>query len=254
MTDTHTHIYMDEFTDGGGDALLRALSAGVSHMVFPNVDASSIAAMKSLHHRFPDNTSIAIGLHPTEINENWEKIVDDMEKELATGDYVAIGEVGMDLYWDKTYRKEQMEAFARQLRMAEKYGLPVIIHCREALDETLEVIGKVKPDVALIFHSFSGSPDDVKKIRAVCNPMFGINGVVTFKNAQPLRDALPEIGLDRILLETDSPYLAPVPHRGKRNESSYLPAICAKIAETLDIPVENVERQTDINAKTTFRI
>lgn len=254
MIDTHTHIYMDEFTDGGGDALQRALSAGVSHMVLPNVDASSICPMKALHSRFPDDTSIAIGLHPTEVGDGWEKIVDEMEIELESGGYVAIGEVGMDLYWDKTYRKEQMAAFARQLRIAEKHDLPVIIHCREALDETLEVIGKVKPRVALIFHSFTGSVDDVRKIRRVCDPMFGINGVVTFKNAQPLRDSLPEIGIERILLETDSPYLAPVPYRGKRNESSYLPAICAKISETLGIDQKETERQTDINAKTIFRI
>lgn len=254
MIDTHTHIYMDEFSDGGGDALRRALSVGVSHMVLPNVDASSIATMKSLHERFPDHTSMAIGLHPTEIVEGWEKIVDDMECELKTGKYVAVGEVGMDLYWDATFREAQMAAFARQLKMAEKNGLPVIIHCREALDETLEVIADLRPGIPLVFHSFTGSVEDVRKIRKVCDPMFGVNGVVTFKNAQPLRDALPEIGLERILLETDSPYLAPVPHRGKRNESSYLPAICAKISDTLGIAVEDVERQTDANARSTFRL
>lgn len=254
MIDTHTHIYMDEFSDGGGDALNRALSVGVSHMVLPNVDASSIAPMKSLHERFPDNTSMAIGLHPTEIGDDWEKIVDDMERELQTGEYVAVGEVGMDLYWDATFRNAQMSAFARQLRMAEKDGLPVIIHCREALDETLGVIAEVNPGIPLVFHSFTGGVEDVRKIRKVCDPMFGINGVVTFKNAQPLRDALPEIGLERILLETDSPYLAPVPHRGKRNESSYLPAICAKIAETLGIRTEDVELQTNANARSIFKL
>lgn len=254
MIDTHTHIYMDEFSDGGGDALRRALSVGVSHMVLPNVDASSIAPMKSLHERFPDNTSMAIGLHPTEIGDDWEKIADDMERELQTGEYVAVGEVGMDLYWDATFRNAQKSAFARQLRMAEKNGLPVIIHCREALDETLEVIADVNPGIPLVFHSFTGGVEDVRKIRNVCDPMFGINGVVTFKNAQSLRDALPEIGLERILLETDSPYLAPVPHRGKRNESSYLPAICAKIAETLGVRMEDVELQTNANARLIFKL
>lgn len=252
MIDTHTHIYMDEFPDGGGDALQRAIAAGVSHLVFPNVDAVSIDPMMDLHRRFPQSTSVAMGLHPTELGDDWESVVDDMEKLLEKGGFVAVGEVGMDLYWDTTRRDEQMRAFARQLRIADRLCLPVIIHCREALDEALSVISKVKPSVRLVFHSFTGSTEDVRKIRRVCDPMFGINGVVTFKNAQTLRDALPEIGLDRILLETDSPYLAPVPYRGKRNESSYLPAICAKIAETLNIAPEDVEKATTENAVMTF--
>ena len=252
MTDTHTHIYMEEFSDGGADALRRALSAGVSHMVFPNVDSASVAPMLSLHERFPDCTSVALGLHPTEVGDDWEEVVADMELSLQDGGFAAVGEVGIDLYWDKSHRDQQLKAFAKQLRMADSLRLPVIIHCREALDETLAVIEEVKPCVRLIFHSFTGSPEDVRKIRRVCDPMFGVNGVVTFKNAQPLRDALPEITLDRILLETDSPYLAPVPHRGKRNESSYLPAICAKVAETLGVTVEEVDRATSGNAKEVF--
>ena len=232
--------------------MARALSVGVSHMVLPNVDTASVAPMRMLHGRFPQHTSMALGLHPTEVGDDWREIVADMERQLSQGGFVAVGEVGVDLYWDKTRREQQLLAFAEQLRIAERLRLPVIIHCREALDETLSVIAEVSPSVPLIFHSFTGSADDVRKIRGVCSPMFGINGVVTFKNAQPLRDALPEITLDRILLETDSPYLAPVPHRGKRNESSYLPAICAKVAETLGVTSEEVDRATTRNAKEVF--
>lgn len=252
MVDTHSHIYMDEFSDGGSDALARALAVGVSHIVLPNVDSSTIAPMLALHDRFPENTSVALGLHPTEIGDNWKEVVDNMEKQLETGVFVAIGEVGIDLYWDKTRRKQQLEAFATQLRIADRLNLPVIIHCREALDDTIAVISEVKPDVTMVFHSFTGNTDDVRKIRQVCDPMFGINGVVTFKNAQQLREALPEISINKILLETDSPYLAPVPYRGKRNESSYLPSICAKVAETLAISFEEAERVTTANAALVF--
>lgn len=252
MIDTHSHIY--EFSDGGADAMARALAAGVSHVVLPNVDAATIAPMRALHKLFPENTSMALGLHPTDLGDNWRQTVADMENQLEEGGFVAIGEVGVDLYWDKTRLQDQLEAFATQMRIADRFGLPVIIHCREALNETLSAIRDVKPKVPLVFHSFTGGPDDVRKIRELCDPMFGINGVVTFKNAQPLREALPEITLDRILLETDSPYLAPVPHRGQRNESSYLPLIGAKIAETLGVSIDEVERKTTENASAVFGI
>lgn len=254
MTDTHTHPYLAQFEDGGAQALERAIASGVTHMVLPNVDSSTIGPMMELHRRFPDNTSVAMGLHPTEVADNWAAEVDRMEALIGEGGFSAVGEVGVDLYWDKTRREAKMEAFSRQIRIAERFGLPVIIHCREALDETLEVIGSVKPSVALVFHSFTGSPDDVRKIRRVCDPMFGINGVVTFRNAAPLREALPEIGIDRILLETDAPYLAPVPHRGRRNEPAYLPSVCGKVAEVLSLTPKEVENITDHNAKMIFKI
>ena len=252
MIDTHTHLYLPEFPDGGDEQVRNAIDAGVTHLVFPNVDHDTISPMLALHNRFPENTSVAMGLHPTEVKENWKVVVDDMQKLLVEGGFVAVGEVGMDLYWDKTYRAEQMLAFAEQLSIAESMSLPVIIHCRESLDETLDVIKSVSPTVRLIFHSFTGTPDDVRKIRKLCDPMFGINGVVTFKNAGSIRESLPIIGIDRILLETDSPYLAPVPNRGKRNESSNIPYICAKVAETLGMTVEEIDSATSANARNTF--
>lgn len=254
MIDTHTHLYLPEFAGDGASAVSRALEAGVGMMVFPNVDASTVGMMQTLHRAYPDNTVMALGLHPTEVDGDWRNIVDEMEEELCKGGYVAVGEVGIDLYWDKTALGHQLAAFSRQLEIADSLRLPVIIHCREALDETLKVIGEVNPGVPLVFHSFTGSAEDVRKIRGVCDPMFGINGVVTFKNAGALREALPEIGLDRILLETDSPYLAPVPHRGKRNESAYVVEVCARVADVLGLSPHEVELATDKNARDTFHI
>ncbi|MDE6577123.1 MAG: TatD family hydrolase [Muribaculaceae bacterium] len=254
MIDTHSHPYLPEFDDGGKGAVDRALSAGVSHIILPNVDITSLEPMIALHESRPDATSIAIGLHPTEVREDWEKVVEGMKEILQDKKCVAVGEVGMDLYWDKSHEEAQKKAFALQLKIAEEMRLPVIIHCREALDETLEVIEEVKPTVPLIFHSFTGSPDDVRKIRKVCNPMFGINGVVTFKNAKSLRESIPEIGIDYLLLETDAPYLAPVPHRGKRNESAYLVHTLNAVANALGMEPGEAEEATDRNARKTFSL
>ncbi|MDE6078092.1 MAG: TatD family hydrolase [Muribaculaceae bacterium] len=254
MIDTHTHPYLSQFEDGGAEAVQNAIDNGVTHIVLPNVDASTVEPMMALHRRFPAATSVAMGLHPTEVGPDWERVVDEMEQLLDKGGFVAVGEIGIDLYWEKEHRIEQMQAFARQLRIASRLGLPVIIHCREALDETLQVISEVRPDVPLIFHSFTGSPDDVRRIREVCDPFFGINGVVTFKNAKEIREALPLIGLDKIVVETDAPYLAPVPFRGRRNEPAYVVHTCAKIAEVLGLTPQQVEASTDINAKRIFRI
>lgn len=210
--------------------------------------------MKALHSKYPATTSMAMGLHPTEVKEDWEAIMTEIEKELESGKFVAIGEVGMDLYWDQTFANQQKQAFRHQLSLAEKYKLPVIIHCRNALTETLEAINEVNPTVTLIFHSFTGNKEDVRTIREVCDPFFGINGVITYKNAQELREALPEIGIEKILLETDSPYLSPVPNRGKRNDSNNLKYIKDKIAEVLNIEPLKVEEITDLNAKTVFAL
>ncbi len=172
MIDTHTHLYLNEFSDGGDETVVRAIASGVGHLILPNVDASTMEPMMALHSRFPENTSMALGLHPTEVGEGWEAIVDDMEKELMNGGYVAVGEVGDDLYWDKSRRDDQLKAFARQLRIASRLHLPVIIHCREALADTVQVISEVKPEAPLVFHSFTGSKEDVKVIREACSPMF----------------------------------------------------------------------------------
>lgn len=254
MIDTHTHLYLEEFADDSAAAVQRAIDAGVDKMVFPNVGIDTLRPMKSLHRLFADASRMAIGLHPTEMAANWKDVLSEVEKEIPAEKWVAIGEVGIDLYWDKTFRDAQMEAFDIQLGWAERLMLPVIIHCREGLDETLEVIAGHHDllERRLVFHSFTGSWKDVERIRKIADPYFGINGVATFKNAQSVRDAIPAVTLERILLETDSPYLAPVPYRGRRNESCYLPAICAKVAEVLSVEPAKVECATDAAAMPLF--
>lgn len=256
LIDTHTHLYLENFNpDGGGhEAVLRALAAGVGHMIFPNVDLSTIEPMEALADSFPAAVSCAMGLHPTEVGADWQETLAKIEEKFSRGTrrYVAVGEVGIDLYWDTTFRAEQMLAFERQCRLAAEYGLPVIIHCREGLAETLEVLRAVAP-VQAVFHSFGGTVEDVEAIRAVGDFYFGINGIVTFKNSG-LREVLPVIGLDRLLLETDSPYLAPVPKRGRRNESAYLPYICAFIAQAMGRSAETIAAATTTNARRLFSL
>ena len=254
MIDTHTHLYFPEYGSDIENLVAKSLDSGVSHFILPNVDEESIPQINDFHDKYPDITSMAIGLHPTEVKYDWQMVVDRIENVLGTGKYKAVGEIGMDLYWDKEFIELQKQAFERQLTLADKHHLPVIIHSRDALEETMEIIEKVKPSVTLIFHSFTGKKEDVARIRKSCDPYFGINGVVTYKNAPDLREAIPLIGLDRVMLETDAPFLTPVPHRGKRNDSSYLCYIRDKIAEILNIASEEVEKVTDKNAIDIFQL
>lgn len=249
MIDTHTHLYLPEFEEGGDVAVERGIAAGVEGFMMPNVDLDTVAPMVSLQSRFSGRIKIAMGLHPTSVDEGFRDALEKIKTFLDSHDCSAIGEVGIDLYWDRKFRDEQMIVFAEQLKWAGERSLPVIIHCREALDEVLEVAGGYEGQLPpLLFHSFTGSIDNVRRIREMQDAYFGINGVVTFKNAEGLRAALPEIGLDRIVLETDSPYLAPVPHRGKRNESAYIVKVCEKVAEIFETDAEAVERRTTENA------
>ncbi|MDE6334161.1 MAG: TatD family hydrolase [Muribaculaceae bacterium] len=254
MIDTHTHLYMPDYdADGGGEAAVRrALAAGVGHMIFPNVDLESVSPMQDLAKKFPDAVSCAMGLHPTELGDDWQANLATVMDLLGDGTgYVAVGEVGIDLYWDNSGRDRQMQAFDIQAGRAGELGLPLIIHCREGLDETLEVLGGHR-QVPAVFHSFGGTHADVERIRKVGDYYFGINGIVTFKNSS-LREVLPAIGIERLLIETDSPYLAPVPKRGRRNESSFLPYIAAHVADILaGESLESVSLATDANARRLF--
>lgn len=253
IVDTHTHLYLDEFEEGGVPAVDRALSAGVGMMIFPNVDLSTVAPMKSLHRMRPDSTRMAMGLHPTEIKEDWRDMLAEIDREWLMGEkYVAVGEIGVDLYWDRTFRESQMKAFDMQCAKAVELGLPVIIHCREALDETLEVI-EGHHGLRGVMHSFSGLPADVDRVRSRADFYFGINGIATFKNAR-LDDTIREITSERLLLETDSPYLAPVPHRGKRNESAYIVNTASRCASVLGLTDSAMADITSANAFTLFDI
>lgn len=254
--DTHTHLYLPEFNDGdltGKDAVTRAVEAGVDRMIFPNVDQETVEPMLSLAAQFPENISVAMGLHPTEVADDWRDVLSQIESYFQPGSkYVAVGEIGIDLYWEKKYIDQQMQVFERQVSKAIDLGLPVIIHCRDGLSQTLEVLQGFK-NIKGVFHSFGGDCSDVEAIRRVGDFYFGINGIVTFKNSN-LRNVLPAIELERILLETDSPYLAPVPNRGKRNESAYIPVIAEHVASSLGVDIGYVADLTTKNAEMLFGV
>lgn len=254
LIDTHTHLYLSAFSDGGRHAVERAIEAGVEHMILPNVDLSTIEPMRNLHELFPQTTSMAMGLHPTEIKEDWCEALAQTKEEFNShrSDYISVGEIGIDLYWDKTFIEQQMQAFEAQVQWAVDAELPIIVHCREGLAQTLEVL-QAFPQATGVMHSFGGTNADVDAVRRVVDFYFGINGVVTFKNSG-LRDTLPAIGTERLLLETDSPYLAPVPFRGKRNESAKLTHIAAHIASTLGLSEQSIAESTTHNARTLFSI
>ena len=254
LIDTHTHLYLPEFDGDEGPlaTVRRAVEAGVGKMIFPNVDLTTVEPMKRLHRAAPDVTYMAMGFHPTEVNERWRNSLAQIRAELdsAPSDYVAIGEIGIDLYWDKTFADEQMQALEVQMQWACERDLPVILHCREGLDQMLEVLQEF-PAVRGVMHSFGGTIQDVERIRRVGDYYFGINGIVTFKNSG-LQEVLPAIGPDRMLVETDSPYLAPVPNRGKRNESAYIVHTVARIAQSLMLTDEKVADVTTANARNLF--
>lgn len=255
MIDTHSHIYLPEFGSDNGAVVDRAIAAGVDITVLAGVDTSSIAPIKALHALRPHATAMACGLHPTEVR------ADDYAAQLAAitaelhsdSRYAAVGETGLDLYWDDTTLPLQLEAFEAQLDLALDLGLPVIIHVRNAFPQLIDLMrsrpGRVPP---FVVHCFSGTADHVRALRDIrSDAMFGIGGIVTFKKS-PLPPLLPIIGIDNILLETDAPWLAPVPHRGRQNESALLPHIALKIADTLSLPLDEVDRRTTANARRLF--
>ena len=253
LFDTHTHLYLPEFDeDGGGDAAVRrAVDAGVEAMLMPNVDLTTIEPLRALQGRHPERIYVAMGLHPTEVGAGWRDDVAQALEALRPDD-VAIGEVGMDLYWDRTFRDEQMQALEVQAQRAAELDLPLVIHCREALGETLEVLQGVR-GCRGVMHSFGGTVADVERIRRVGDYYFGINGIVTFKNSK-LRDTLPAISASRLLLETDSPYLAPVPHRGKRNESAFMVHTCGYVADAMGMTYDEIADITARNATELFHL
>ena len=251
LIDTHTHLYVSEFDADRPDMIKRALDAGVEQFVLPAIDSQTTAVMHSLKHDYPNNIHLMMGLHPTHVGDNLEEELAHVQQQLATHSFVAVGEIGMDLYWDKTYQKEQQEAFAKQIAWALAYDLPIVIHCRDAFDEIFEVLEGVE-DARLrgIFHCFTGDAKQAQ--RAIeFNMLLGIGGVVTFKNSG-LAQTLANITMEHIVLETDAPYLAPTPFRGKRNESSYITYVAEKVALIHNISLAQVAKQTTENAKNLF--
>lgn len=254
MIDSHSHIYCDAFDEDRDAVIARSRQAGVRHIILPNENVESVARLAALHERYPDYVSMTLGLHPEDVHDDYLAALGAMRPMLDRYPIVAIGEIGIDLYWDKTWRDQQRHALDIQLHWCHERDLPFIIHCREALDDILDVIDHLDCPVPRgVFHSFTGTPDEVERIRERGDFYFGVNGIVTFKKSA-VPQLLPVIGLDRLLLETDSPYLAPVPNRGKRNESANIPYINDFVAQAMGVSPQEVSAATDRNAATLFGI
>jgi TatD DNase family protein len=251
FTDTHTHLYSSEFENDRSEIIQNAINKGVSRFFIPSIDASYTQKMYDLETQYPKNIFLMMGLHPCYVNENYEVELAHVEAELAKRKFAAIGEIGIDLYWDKTTLDIQKKAFKHQIQLAKKYKLPINIHCREAFDEIFEVLESEKsPELFGIFHCFSGNYEQALKAISY-NMKLGIGGVVTFKNGK-VDQFLHQIDIKHIVLETDSPYLAPVPYRGKRNESSYVVLVAQKLAEIYNLPIEELARITTQNSVAVF--
>ncbi len=251
LVDTHTHVYDHQFSLDRNESMQRALDAGVGMMLLPNVDASTIAPMLELHEQYPDCTRVMMGLQPEEVREDYKEVLSMMEKELEHGIYVGVGEVGLDFYWDSTYEKQQLDAFETQLDWAKQLGLPLSIHCRNAFEKMVKILEK-KQDGGLhgIMHCFTGTEEEAK-VYLELGFHLGLGGVTTYKNCG-VKDYLSNLPLDRIVLETDAPYLAPVPCRGKRNEPAFLVHTAQRIADVLQMPLDDFAEVTTTNAKVLF--
>ncbi|KAB5348292.1 TatD family deoxyribonuclease [Bacteroides salyersiae] len=253
LVDSHSHLFLEEFADDLPQVMQRAREAGVTHVFMPNIDSTTIESLLSVCAAYKEFCFPMIGLHPTSVNKNYKKELDIVAGQLASSNgYVAIGEIGLDLYWDKTFLREQLLAFEKQVEWALEYHLPIVIHTREAFDYIYKVLQPYKETgLTGIFHSFTGTSEEAAKLLDFPGFMIGINGVVTFKKSQ-LPEVLKDVPLARIVLETDSPYLTPVPNRGKRNESARLKDTLIKVAEIYRESPEVVAEATSENALKVF--
>lgn len=248
MIDTHSHIYSEEFDTDRAEIIDRARQVGITHIVLPNVDSESLPRMLELEAAYPDYCYASIGIHPTSIDENYQSSLQLVRSELERRSWVAIGEIGLDLYWDKTFLTQQIIALQQQLEWALEFDLPVIIHVRDAFRETMEALAPYRnKGLRGVFHSFTGSIDDAREIIEFGGFYLGINGIVTFKNSG-LADTVSHINLSHIMMETDAPYLTPAPHRGKRNESAYVQLVCRKLADIYLCTEKEIESITTRNA------
>jgi len=253
LTDTHTHLYSEEFSADRDAMMRRAFDAGVTRLFVPSIDSEYTQQMYDLQAQYPDNVFLMMGLHPTYVKENYLEELAHVEEQLAKHKFYAVGEIGVDLYWDKTRLAEQQQAFKYQIQLAKKYKLPINIHCRDAFNETFEVLEDEKgADLFGIFHCFTGDFEQAQKAVSY-NMKLGIGGVATFKNGK-IDQFLNRIPLEHIVLETDAPYLAPVPHRGKCNESAYIPLVAQKLSEIYSLPIEQIAAITTQNSKDIYGI
>lgn len=253
LVDTHAHIFSEEFTPDRIEMLQRCFENGVSKIFMPNIDSSSIDSMLKLAEQFPDQCFPMIGLHPCSVKNNFVKELELVDEWLLARKFFAIGETGLDYHWDKTFVEQQKISLHHQAKLAKQYKLPIVLHTRESFEDTAQIIeDEMDENLRGIFHCFSGTIEQAQRVIDL-GFLIGIGGVVTYKNGG-LDKLLPQIDLKHIVLETDSPYLAPVPYRGKRNESSYLPVIAQRVAEIKNVSIEDVTRITTENAMQLFGI
>ena len=254
LTDSHTHLFLEEFKDDIEQVMENAIQKGVERIFLPNIDISTIDALNSLTNKYPDNCFPMMGLHPGSVQANYESELETVTAELKTGKYCAVGEIGIDLYWDKTFIKEQEDAFMEQIILAKKLELPIVIHARDSFQEIFDIIEPLN-DKGLtgIFHCFTGTTSDAERIIGFGGFKMGIGGVLTFKNAG-VDKVVEKIDLKHLVLETDSPYLAPVPYRGKRNESAYIIEVANKLAELHKCSIEEIAKVTTDNTREIFKV
>lgn len=253
ITDTHTHLYSDAFDTDRKEMIERAIKANVTRFFIPAIDSTYTESMFQLETDFPEYVYLMTGLHPTSVKENYREELNHVETLLSQRKFIAIGEIGIDLYWDKSTLGIQQEAFRYQIQLAKQYQLPIVIHCRDAFDEIFDVLETERSeDLFGIFHCFTGTLEHAK--RAIfLNMKLGIGGVVTFKNGG-VDKFLSQIDLEHIVLETDSPYLAPTPYRGKRNESAYIIKVLEKLSELYGLSIEEIAEITTQNSKAIFKV
>jgi len=253
IIDTHTHLYLKQFKDDIDKVIQRSIDKGINKFIFPAIDSTHFDDMLYLKNKYPGSIYLMSGLHPVDVKENFKEELEFVVNSLKSHSYVAIGEIGIDLYWDKTYLKQQQEAFEFQIRLAIKNDLPIVIHCREAFDEIFEILDKENCDkLRGVFHCFTGTLEQANRAIQLGFKL-GIGGVVTFKNGG-IDKFLNRIDLNHIVVETDSPYLAPVPFRGKRNESSYITYVIDKLSEIYGLPIKKIASVTTKNAEKVFAL
>ena len=253
LIDTHTHLFLPEFNDDRDQVIENAKQNGVEKVILPNVDSTTIKDLENMVRKYPDFCYPLMGLHPTSVKENFENELELVANYIAQNKVYGIGEIGIDLYWDKTFQQQQEKAFRYQINLAKQNNLPIVIHARDSFDEIFKIMHQeIDENLKGIFHAFTGSPKQAKQIQE-WGFYIGIGGIVTFKNAG-LDQVVNTIDISHVVLETDSPYLAPVPKRGKRNESAYLKYIAEKIAEIKGLSIDDVAEITTINAKKVFNI
>ena len=253
ITDTHTHLYSEAFDGDRDEVIKKAIENGVERFFIPAIDSTYTQAMLDLEKAYPDNVFLMMGLHPTHVKENYLNELEHLKEMLSSHKFYAVGEIGIDLYWDKTYLPQQKDAFTQQIKLAKQHKLPIVIHCRDAFDEIFEILEQEKGDDLFgIFHCFTGTLEQAQRAISY-NMKLGIGGVVTFKNGK-IDTFLEKIDIKHIVLETDSPYLAPVPYRGKRNESGYVIKVLEKLSYIYGITSEEIAEITTENSKAVFGV